>query len=459
MFDDRDSVLVIGVGRSGMATAEVLRARGVSVAAYDDKPASALRSQAASLASMGVALLGPAELDAAAKTATGAVLSPGVPLTNPAVLRIQRHDVPVYSEIEVAYRLSVAPIIAVTGSKGKSTTTALIGHLLRRAGFGVRVGGNIGNPLIRETVAAKADEWVVAEVSSFQLEAIREFTPRIAVLLNITADHLDRYPSMEEYAEAKFRIFANQSESCAFVGNADDPIIAGLRGGARRVPSIEYWFSASGASFATVAVEDGAVVRRNTKGRPRTVLAKLADLRLPGAHNVDNAMAASLAALLAGAGAVAVRSGLRTFEPLAHRLSTVVDGGGVRWIDDSKATNPDAVVKALASFDAPVVLIAGGKGKNTDFSALGAAASARAKAVILIGDAAREIGEHLQGVSVTYAGSMEAAVEAARAVAAPGDVVLLSPGCASFDMFESAEQRGDVFASLARAGAPKAAAP
>jgi UDP-N-acetylmuramoylalanine--D-glutamate ligase len=458
MFDEKDSVLVIGVGRSGMATAEVLRARGAAVAAYDDKPASELTEQAARLAKLGVPLLGRDELERAAKAASAAVLSPGVPLTNPAVLQIQRLDVPVYSEIEVAYRLSAAPIIAVTGSKGKSTTTALIGHILERAGFGVHVGGNIGNPLISETVAAKAGEWVVAEVSSFQLEAIREFAPRISVLLNITADHLDRYPSMEEYAEAKYRIFANQHEDGAFVGNADDEHCASLRAGARTIPCASYWFSRSGADFATIALEDGAIVRRNATGRARTVLAKPGELRLRGAHNLDNAMAASLASLLAGASVEAVRAGLRTFEPLAHRLATVISAGGVCWVDDSKATNPDAVVKALASFEEPVVLIAGGKGKNTDFAALGGAASRRAKAVVLIGDAAREIGSHVAGVPVTYAPSMEAAVDAAATAASPGDVVLLSPGCASFDMFESAEHRGEVFARLARARAPKVGA-
>jgi len=458
MFDEKESILVIGVGRSGMATAEVLRARGAAVAAYDDKPSSELAVQSARLAALGVPLLSRDELDAAARAATSAVLSPGVPLTHPAVLQVQRLDLPVYSEIEVAFRLSAAPIIAVTGSKGKSTTTALIGHLLKRAGYGVRVGGNIGNPLIAETAAAKPEEWVVAEVSSFQLEAIRHFRPRVSVLLNITADHLDRYPSMEEYAEAKFRIFANQGDGCAFVGNADDPLVAGLRTGPRTIPCASYWFSSAGAAFATVALEDGSVVRRAANGKPRSILAKPGDLRLRGAHNLDNAMAASLAAMLAGAGVAAVRAGLKTFEPLAHRLSTVAAGGGVRWVDDSKATNPDAVVKALASFDEPVVLIAGGKGKNTDFATLGGAASQRAKAVVLIGDAAREIGSHVAGVPVTYANSMEAAVDAAAYAAAPGDVVLLSPGCASFDMFESAEQRGEIFSRLARARAPKAGA-
>jgi UDP-N-acetylmuramoylalanine--D-glutamate ligase len=458
MFKEKESVLVIGVGRSGLATADVLRSRGVRVVAYDDKDPAHLALERARLLELGATLIGRDELEDAARAASAAVLSPGVPFTNPAVLQVQRLNVPVYSEIEVAYRLSAAPIIAVTGSKGKSTTTALIGHLLRQAGFAVHVGGNIGNPLIRETVAAKPDEWVVAEVSSFQLEGIREFSPRISVLLNITADHLDRYPSMEEYAEAKYRIFANQRPDDAFVGNADDPYCARLRTGARTLPCKSYWFSALGAQGATVVLENGSIVRRAGDGQRRAVIAKPGDLRLRGPHNLSNAMAASRAALLAGATLRDIRAGLRTFEPLPHRLAPVARVQGVDWIDDSKATNPDAVVKALESFDVPVILISGGKGKNTDFSDLGRAASKRAKAVVLIGEMAKTIGALVDGVPVKYAASMEEAVEIAGDAASPGDVVLLSPGCASFDMFASAEQRGDAFSALARKRADRVAA-
>ena len=450
MFNDSDSVLVIGVGRSGIATAGVLRSRGIAVVAYDDQGASALGDRADTLKRIGVPLIGRAELEQAARAATAAVLSPGVPLTNPAVLHVQRLGVPVYAEIEVAYRLCAAPIIAITGSKGKSTTTALVGHILRTAGIGARVGGNIGNALIGEAATARKDEWVVAEVSSFQLEGIREFAPRISVLLNITADHLDRYPSMEEYAEAKYRIFANQTADDAFVGNADDELCARLRSGARSIPGKQYWFSARGDASAEMSLHDGAIVRRAGRSRRRSTLIAASEVRLRGAHNLENAMAASLAALLAGAPAAAVREGLRTFAPLPHRLAPVESSDGITWIDDSKATNPDAVVKALGSFDAPIVLIAGGRAKNTDFAALGRAASERAKAVILIGESAEDIGSHLHGVDVVYAKAMDEAVSAAAHAASPGDVVLLSPGCASFDMFDSAEHRGDVFASLVR---------
>ncbi|HEY7994975.1 MAG TPA: UDP-N-acetylmuramoyl-L-alanine--D-glutamate ligase [Candidatus Eremiobacteraceae bacterium] len=450
MFKDSDSVLVIGVGRSGMATAEVLRSRGIAVVAYDDREASTLGDRVDSLKRIGVPLIGRAELDQAARAATAAVLSPGVPFTNAAVLAVQRLGVPVYAEIEVAYRICAAPIIAITGSKGKSTTTALVGHILRTAGIGARVGGNIGDPLIYEAAHATADEWVVAEVSSFQLEGIREFAPRISVLLNVTADHLDRYPSMEEYAEAKYRIFANQRPQDAFVGNADDEYCARLRAGARPIPSAQHWFSAAGDPTADMSLHDGAIVRRSGRSRRRSTLIAPHEMRLRGAHNVENAMAASLAALLAGAPASAVRAGLRSFAPLPHRLAPVESDDGINWVDDSKATNPDAVVKALESFLEPIVLIAGGRAKNTDFAALAGAASGRAKTVVLIGEAAKEIGAQLTGVDVVYARAMSEAVEAAAHAASPGDVVLLSPGCASFDMFDSAEHRGDVFATLVR---------
>ena len=442
---DGDRALVIGVGRSGMATAAVLRDRGMRVAAYDDKAADQLTAQRADLARMHVDLVGRDGLAAAAAGVGIAILSPGIPLTNPAVLAVQRAGVPVISEIEAAYRISKAPIIAVTGSKGKSTTTALIGHLLRGAGMRARVGGNIGNPLIAETAAASADEWIVAEVSSFQLEGISEFRPRISLLLNLTPDHLDRYPSMEEYREAKFRIFANQGAGDTLIANAADPLLASLHAGkSRTIPCPALWFAAQERDDVGMSLKDGAMVWRDVK------IVDVEQLRLIGSHNVANAMAASLAALVAGAPVEAVGRGLTTFTPMPHRLEIVARSGGVTWVDDSKASNPDAVVKGLGSFAAPIILIAGGRSKKTDFAALAAAAAERVKLAVLIGESAREIGALLESGPIVYAQSMDKAVAAAAESAAPGDVVLLSPGCASFDMFESAEQRGEVFAAAVK---------
>lgn len=451
MFDKKDTVLILGVGRSGLATAEVLRGKGASVVAFDDKSASQLGTQAKALAALGVPLIGKGELATVATRATAAVLSPGMPLNNPSVRTVQEAGVPLYPEVEIAYRLSPAPIIAVTGTKGKSTTTALIGHLLRGAGMGVRIGGNIGNALIKETVAASADDWVVAEVSSFQLDSIRTFKPRISVLLNTTPDHLDRYPSMDEYVEAKYRIFANQGLGDAFVANADDEHCARLRTGeSRGIPCPAFWFSTR-REDADILASGGTIVWRGGRNaaKPATIIS-IADLRLRGEHNVANAMAAALVALLLDVPVEAIREGLRSFEGLPHRLQEVARIDGVLWIDDSKATNPDAAIKALDSFDESIVLIAGGRGKNTDFHELGRAASAKARAVVLIGESAREIGGGIEGPPVSYAAGLEEAVDAAARTAHPGDVVLLSPACASFDMFESAEERGLAFARLVR---------
>lgn len=449
-FRKGDSVLVIGVGRSGLATAEVLRKKRIAVVAYDDKPHDQLVAERQTLLNLGVPLIGAAELAGAAAAAKAAVISPGVPLTNAAVRQVQDAGVPVFSEIEVAYQLTAAPIIAVTGSKGKSTTTALIGHLLRCAGKHARVGGNIGNPLIRETAAADSDDWIVAEVSSFQLEGIRAFAPRISVLLNISPDHLDRYPSMEEYAEAKYRIFANQKSDDVFVGNADDPYCAGLRQGhPRPLTCKSLWFGldANNAQLSATLVNGSLAVRVNARLVP---LIAVEALGLRGQHNVQNALAAALAALSAGVNVAALREGLASFEPLPHRLTTIHEQDGVAWVDDSKATNPDAAVKALEAFDGPIILIAGGKSKRTDFSSFAQAAGQRAKLVILIGEAAHEIGAQISGAAVIFAASLADAVEAAARAAVPGDVVLLSPACASFDMFQSAEQRGAMFAELAQ---------
>ena len=453
MFRKGDKVVVIGAGRSGLATAEVLRARGVRVTAYDDKPAELLPAHTReTLAKLDVALIGPSGLEAAVEAAKAAVVSPGVPLTHKAVARVHGAGRPVISEIELAYTLASGPIIAVTGSKGKSTTTALIGHLLRSAGMAARVGGNIGNPLVRETAQAASDEWIVAEVSSFQLEGIRSFRPRISVLLNISPDHLDRYPSMEEYAEAKFRIFANQRPDDVFIGNADDEFCAALRTGAgRTVPCRALWFGFDASDRGvTITLEGDAMVVRDK--RREAVLIDSGELQILGRHNVANAMAASIAALSAGAKLDHIRDGLRSFVPLPHRLTAVHDDGGVVWVDDSKATNPAAAVAALQALARPIILIAGGKSKNTDFTPFAQEAGKRAKRVILIGETARAIGELIEGPPVVYAPSLEAAVSDAAAHASAGDAVLLSPACASFDMFESAEQRGERFAELARQG-------
>lgn len=449
-FDAHDRILVIGLGRSGLASCEVLRSRGATVYATDEKDPAALHDAIGEVQRLGATFVAPHDLQTIAATLTSAVLSPGVPLNNALVRLVQRAHVPVYSEIEVAYRLGRAPIVAVTGTKGKTTTTALIGHLFREAGRATRVGGNIGNPLIAETVQASADDWIVAEVSSFQLEGIRSFKPRVAVLLNVEPDHLDRYHSMDEYSEAKFRIFSNQGPHDVFIGNLDDPVIAALAEGegAMRIPSRAFWFARAPHRMTTLYVRRGWITYAPSSGDPRPIeIMPVDEIPLLGAHNVSNVLAAVLAGLATGIDREVLRAGVRTFTSLPHRLQTVAERDGIRFVDDSKATNPGAVVAALEALEgSPIVLIAGGKSKRADFAEMGAAIARRAKSAILIGEAADEIAATIDSPIVERASSMDEAVEIARRRATAGDVVLLSPGCASFDMFDSAEHRGDEFA-------------
>jgi len=453
-FDRTDHALVIGLGRSGRASVDVLRTRLGSVVATDEAPLEELTEALDELRSAGVRFVAPADLDAALEHVTVAVLSPGIPLNNPLVRAVQTKGIPVFSEVEVAYRLCKAPIVAVTGTKGKTTTTALVGALFAAAGKTVHVGGNIGNPLIRETAVAAAQDWVIAEVSSFQLESIRSFKPRISLILNVTPDHLDRYHSMDEYAEAKMRIFTNQGPGDTFVGNLDDPIVAAAPGeDGNRIKARAMWFSAEPHRRSTLYLRNGSqIVYAPATGDPRPVdIMRTSEIGLLGAHNVENVMGAVLVALAADLPLEAIRAGVRAFRPLGHRLEPVADIEGVQYVDDSKATNPGSVIAALRAFDQrPIVLIAGGKAKGTDFAELGKVVSSRAKAAILIGDAADEIASVIKRAKVERASSMEDAVARAHALAVPGDVVLLSPGCASFDMFRSAEHRGDAFAQAVR---------
>lgn len=452
-FRAGETILIIGLGRSGLASIEVLAEHRVTLFATDEKPVAELAEPIAAARAFGASFIAPADIGTIAGTLQCAVLSPGVPPTSPIVRRMHEANVPVIGEIELAYRLCKAPIVAVTGTKGKSTTTALVGHLLRNCGRSVRVGGNIGNPLIKEVPGAAEDDWIVAEVSSFQLETIRAFKPRVAVLLNIAPDHLDRYHAMDEYAEAKFRICANQSMSDWFVGNLDDPRIRALhwRHGDARVQARQLWFTLERPEQATMYLRDGLITYAPVSGDPRPIpIMPRAEIPLDGEHNVQNAMAALLAALAVGCNPEPLRDAMRSFEPMPHRLRTVAEIDGIRYIDDSKSTNPGSVIAALRTYDAPIVLIAGGRSKGTDFSEMGAEIRRRAAALVTIGEAGPQIVRAARGVRSVAAASMGDAVRQASDLAAPGGIVLLSPGCASFDMFASAEDRGDRFAAAVR---------
>ena len=315
-FDRNERVLVIGLGRSGRASVAILQPRVAQIYGTDEGSPSALAPALAELEAAGVPFVAPDALGEILPKVTVAVLSPGIPLNGELVRRIQAAGVPVFSEVEVAYRICQAPIVALTGTKGKSTTTALIGAIFRQAGYTTFVGGNIGNALIAETAVAKPEDWVIAEVSSFQLESIRSFKPRISCIINVTPDHLDRYFSMDEYAEAKFRIFANQGPGDTFVGNLDDPIVAEAPGEDNtRIRARALWFSREPHRQSTLYMRnERTIVYAPPTGDPRPVeIMNVADIPLHGAHNVDNAMAAVLVGLAAGLDRKAIADAVRAF--------------------------------------------------------------------------------------------------------------------------------------------------
>lgn len=449
-FGVGETALVIGLGKSGLASIAVLRERGAAVFVTDEKPPEHLRDAIAVVESQGASFLIPGALDRVLPEISFAVLSPGIAPASPLVRRIAEARISVVGEVELAYRLCAAPMIAVTGTKGKSTTTALIGHLLRACGRDVRVGGNIGNPLISAVAGAGPQSWVVAEVSSFQLETIATFNPRISVLLNVAPDHLDRYACVDEYAEAKFRIFANQGEGDTIVLDLDDPRLAALEARLEssgcKARRLWYALHEDRRARAAMYLRDAQIVYAPRTGDSQPVaVADRRSVPFAGEHNVRNAMAALLAVLAAGCGVEPLREAVRTFRGLPHRLQRVGEIDGVVYVDDSKATNPSATIAALRTYDRPIVLIAGGRPKRTEFGELGMEIRERVKTLIAIGEAADALAQEAGNTPCEVASSMEDAVFRARRSATSGDVVLLSPACASFDMFASAEERGERF--------------
>ncbi len=450
-------MLVVGLGKSGVASVEALSARGADVIATDEKPPAQLRDAVDRVERAGARFATPENLGDDLSGATLVVLSPGVPPSSPLARRVRATRIPLIGEVELASMLCEAPIIAVTGTKGKSTTAALIAHLMRACGKDVRLGGNIGDPLVGVVPSAPAHAWVVAELSSFQLETAVDLRPRISVLLNVAADHLDRYASIDEYAEAKFRIFANQGAGDAIVLDRDDARLAALeaRFRARRCEAERLWYTLGPPSQGVAMALQGTAIVACAEGVPQTI-ADRTDVPLFGTHNARNAMAALLAAMRAGCEPESLRRALRTFAGLRHRLERVAEVDGVLYVDDSKATNPAAAAAALRSFEKPVVLIAGGREKGTDFAELGVAIRERAKSVIGIGEAARTIEGISGSMPFETASSMEEAVERAHALARSGEIVLLAPACASFDMFANAEERGERFARAVKLLAERA---
>lgn len=455
--------LVYGLGASGRAAARLLLRVGVPVLAVDARPAEALDLEGLA-GEPRFELRAGGEPEALPDRVDAVVVSPGVALERPLLEDARRRGVPILAEVELAFPFLDGPVVAVTGSNGKSTTTALAGAILREAGFEVAVCGNIGPPLSAEVDPAALAEprapeagrparVFVVELSSFQLLGIHRFRPRAAAFLNLAPDHLDRHGSLPAYAAAKRRIFENQEAADTAVVNADDPATRDTA-----VRSRKRLFSRRGPvddGCWVDAGEGGArVVERHGSGE-KIELFRTADSPLPGAHNLENAMAAALLARALGATPDDCRRALAAFRGLPHRMERVAEAGGVAWFDDSKGTNPAATLGCLQGFeDGTVHLILGGRNKGSDFAELAAAVARKARRVYLVGEAAAEIEAALAkaggGVAASRSGTLERAVAEAAGRARPGESVLLSPACASFDQFRDFNHRGDVFQRLVR---------
>jgi len=434
-------IVVVGAGRSGLALARYLAAAGARVTLSDQRRAAALAGLE-ELAAAGVAFDLGGHSEARFAAADLIVISPGVPLNLPALAAAAGRGTPIIGEIELAFQQLSAPLVAVAGTNGKSTVTTLIGLIFSHWGKKTFVGGNLGTPLI--SAAAEKDwEWIVAEVSSFQLEAIRTFRPRCGLLLNITEDHLDRYPDMASYAAAKANLFMNMEKTDTAVLNADDPRVMALAQGirARRV-----LFSAQGEMSVGIGFNGREIVWRGFGEERRFAVA---ELRLRGLHNVENVMASLIPALLAGCPPPMAWQAVCSFSGLEHRMALVCVLDGVSWYNDSKGTNVGSVIKSLAGLAPPVTLIAGGKDKGGDYAPLRPLVADKVRHLVLIGQAAERMAEAFQDVTCVHrATDLRHAVERAREVTPAGGSVLLSPACSSFDMFTSFEDRGRQFTEL-----------
>ena len=436
--------LVVGLARTGLAAAHVLARQGAAVTVSDARPPWELRADIAELLANKIGMELGLHREETFLSQDLIVVSPGVLPEMPQLEAARQRNIPVVSEIEAASWFLKGPMIGITGSNGKTTTTALLGEILEGSAFPTFVGGNIGVPLISAVGELPEGAVVVTELSSFQLEATVTFRPHVAVLLNITPNHLDRHASLEAYIQAKARIFANQTPDDYAVLNADDPAVMAL---APTILARKILFSRQGELPEGLFVEDGHVIYR--AGNLERVLLTTKDIPLRGEFNVENVLAAAAAACAVGADFEAIRRAVAAFRGVEHRLEFVREIHGVQFFNDSKATSVDASAKALSAFDGGVHLILGGKDKGAPYAPIRQLLDGRARAVYLIGSAAKRIANELAGtVALHYSGDLETAVRDAFARAVQGDVVLLSPACASFDQFQDYEQRGRVFKEI-----------
>jgi UDP-N-acetylmuramoylalanine--D-glutamate ligase len=439
-------VLVVGLGKSGLSAAMFLRAQGARVTVSDTRSAVALAKEIPALLEAGIMVESGGHGLLTFRRQDLIVVSPGVPMDTPEVKQVVAFGLTVIGELELASRYLQGQVVAITGSNGKTTTTTLVGKIFSDAGVPTQVGGNIGLPVI-DLVAKSTPETVnVLEVSSFQLETVEEFHPRIAVILNITPDHLDRHGSFEKYVAAKERIFEQQGAEDALVLNGDDRVTQMC---AARAKSEVFWFSRTKAVRKGAFVRDGVIVWVEKEGGVTEPVMPVSEVHLKGAHNIENVLAAVCAARLAKVSVESIRASVASFTAVEHRLELVRKLNGVEFYNDSKATNVDATMKAVASFSKGVHLILGGKDKDSDYGLMAELLKERVKAVYTIGSAAEKIERQLHGVvKMVAAGTMQSAVAEAAKAAVSGDVVLLSPACSSFDQFENYEHRGRVFRQL-----------
>ncbi len=437
-------VLIVGLGKSGLAAARFVKAKGARVTVSDTKTLAELLEEIPPLLAEGIAVETGGHNARTFENQDLIVISPGVPLDTLPFLA--KHREKVIGELELAAQFFPGRIIAITGSNGKTTTTALTGQVIRNGGFPTLVGGNIGTPAISLVEEATEDTIAVLEVSSFQLETIRTFRPHIAVLLNLTPDHLDRHQTFAAYRDAKARIFENQQKQDFAVLNADDPSCVELEA---RTRAQVIWFSRKREPNRGAYVDQGHIFFRDSGGQ-REIM-PVSDLPLPGAHNLENVLAAVCAGVLSDVEPRRISKSVREFQAVEHRLEYVASIGGVNYYNDSKATNVDATIKALESFPANIHLILGGKDKAGDYRLLKDLLRQRVKCVYTIGAAAEKIESQIQGATaVVHAETLEHAIRRAAEAAQSGDIVLLAPACASFDQFRNYEHRGAVFKQVVR---------
>lgn len=431
-------VLVVGLGKSGLAAIELLVEKGAHPHGTDSRPLNKLPGAGPIFSNPAIVFHEQSECDFTAFDLI--VLSPGVPTDLPEVLQAEGQGIPVIGEVELASYFLQGPIIGITGSNGKTTTTALTGHVLKQCDIPAQVGGNIGLPPTSMISDSRLDQWNVLELSSFQLETIDRFRAQIGVCLNVTPDHLDRHHTFEEYSGAKRRLFETQQSSDWAVLNADDPTTASY---ANHTESQPVWFSLQRRLAKGMWLEQGNIYSDGA------VMMPASEIPLRGKHNIENVMAAAAAAHLAGAPLERIRDAVQRFPGVEHRIEFVREIAGVRYYNDSKATNVDATLKAIDAFDGGLWIILGGKDKGSDYTALAAPLSQKAHAAILIGAAAEKIGTQIgTQVPLLLCGTLENAVKVASSRAVAGDTVLLAPACASFDQFNNYEERGKMFKTL-----------